>query len=70
MLASLSLLLGLPLALAAESPSCAPLVPVTFDNATIPRVSAALSRDARPHLSYRLHEQLRVWEEVMNPVGS
>ncbi|XP_009317756.1 PREDICTED: alpha-1-acid glycoprotein 1 [Pygoscelis adeliae] len=36
MLASLALLLGLPLALAAEPPSCAPLVPVTFDNATIP----------------------------------
>ncbi|NXW01627.1 A1AG protein, partial [Fregetta grallaria] len=32
----LALLLGLPLALAAEPPSCAPLVPVTFDNATIP----------------------------------
>ncbi|XP_075628531.1 alpha-1-acid glycoprotein [Balearica regulorum gibbericeps] len=36
MLASLTLLLGLPLALAAETPTCAPLVPVTFDNATIP----------------------------------
>ncbi|KAM6117547.1 alpha-1-acid glycoprotein-like [Phoenicopterus ruber ruber] len=36
MLASLALLLGLPLALAAEPPSCALLVPVTFDNATIP----------------------------------
>ncbi|NXP46462.1 A1AG protein, partial [Heliornis fulica] len=34
----LTLLLGLPLALAAETPSCAPLVPVTFDNATIPRI--------------------------------
>ncbi|NXT30817.1 A1AG protein, partial [Pelecanoides urinatrix] len=32
----LALLLGLPLALAAEPPTCAPLVPVTFDNATIP----------------------------------
>ncbi|NXH67020.1 A1AG protein, partial [Hydrobates tethys] len=32
----LALLLGLPLALAAEPPSCAPLVPVTFDNATVP----------------------------------
>ncbi|KAF1447822.1 Alpha-1-acid glycoprotein, partial [Spheniscus demersus] len=32
----LALLLGLPLALPAEPPSCAPLVPVTFDNATIP----------------------------------
>ncbi|NWS72201.1 A1AG protein, partial [Crotophaga sulcirostris] len=31
-----ALLLGLPLALAA--PSCAPLVPVTFDNATVPRI--------------------------------
>ncbi|XP_075376054.1 alpha-1-acid glycoprotein-like [Mycteria americana] len=36
MLASLALLLGLPLALAAEPPSCARFVPVTFDNATIP----------------------------------
>uniref|UniRef100_A0A8B9RY69 Apolipoprotein M n=1 Tax=Accipiter nisus TaxID=211598 RepID=A0A8B9RY69_9AVES len=36
MLASLALLVGLPLALAAEHPSCAPLVPVTFDNTTIP----------------------------------
>ncbi|NXF77983.1 A1AG2 protein, partial [Sclerurus mexicanus] len=32
----LTLLLGLPLALATEPPSCAPLVPVTFDNTTIP----------------------------------
>ncbi|NXF42480.1 A1AG protein, partial [Oceanites oceanicus] len=32
----LALLLGLPLALAAEPPSCAPLVLVTFDNATVP----------------------------------
>ncbi|KFQ58067.1 Alpha-1-acid glycoprotein, partial [Pelecanus crispus] len=32
----LTLLLGLPLALAAEGPSCPPLVTVTFDNATIP----------------------------------
>ncbi|XP_017665842.1 PREDICTED: alpha-1-acid glycoprotein 2-like [Lepidothrix coronata] len=38
MLATLTLLLGLPLALAAEPPSCAPLVPITFDNATIPRL--------------------------------
>ncbi|KAM6192841.1 alpha-1-acid glycoprotein 2 [Sarcoramphus papa] len=38
MLASLTLLLGLPLALAAEPPSCAPLIPVTFDNATVPRL--------------------------------
>ena len=53
MLASLTLLLGLPLALAAEPPSCAPLVPVTFDNATIPGVSPALSWGARPHLSYQ-----------------
>ncbi|KAM6372468.1 alpha-1-acid glycoprotein 2-like [Pluvialis apricaria] len=36
MLTTLTLLLGLPLALAAEPPTCAPLVPVTFDNATIP----------------------------------
>ncbi|NWV85349.1 A1AG protein, partial [Dasyornis broadbenti] len=34
----LALLLGLPLALATEPPSCAPLVPVTFDNTTIPRL--------------------------------
>ncbi|KAK2535464.1 hypothetical protein Q9233_003761 [Columba guinea] len=32
----LALLLALPLALAAEPPTCAPLVPVTFDNTTIP----------------------------------
>ncbi|NWU62586.1 A1AG protein, partial [Pterocles burchelli] len=32
----LTLLLGLPLALATEPPSCAPLVSVTFDNDTIP----------------------------------
>ncbi|NXW56211.1 A1AG2 protein, partial [Eurystomus gularis] len=32
----LTLLLGLPLALSTEHPTCAPLVPVTFDNATIP----------------------------------
>ncbi|XP_009952669.1 PREDICTED: alpha-1-acid glycoprotein 2-like, partial [Leptosomus discolor] len=38
MLASLALLLGLPLALSAEPPSCAPLVPVTLDNDTIPRI--------------------------------
>ncbi|KAM9256931.1 alpha-1-acid glycoprotein 1-like [Cariama cristata] len=38
MLATLAFLLGLSLALAAEPPSCAPLVPVTFDNATIPRL--------------------------------
>ncbi|NXG72701.1 A1AG protein, partial [Baryphthengus martii] len=34
----LTLLLGLPLALATEPPTCTPLVPVTFDNATIPRL--------------------------------
>ncbi|NWU12776.1 A1AG protein, partial [Cephalopterus ornatus] len=34
----LTLLLGLPLALATEPPSCAPLVPITFDNTTIPRL--------------------------------
>ncbi|NXA30051.1 A1AG protein, partial [Ibidorhyncha struthersii] len=32
----LTLLLGLPLALASDPPTCAPLVLVTFDNATIP----------------------------------
>ncbi|KFV48985.1 Alpha-1-acid glycoprotein, partial [Tyto alba] len=31
-------LLGLPLALVAEPPTCTPLIPVTFDNATIPRL--------------------------------
>uniref|UniRef100_A0A8C4U4U6 Apolipoprotein M n=1 Tax=Falco tinnunculus TaxID=100819 RepID=A0A8C4U4U6_FALTI len=36
MLATLTLLLGLPLTLATEPPTCAPLVPVTFDNSTIP----------------------------------
>lgn len=40
MLATLALLLGLPLALATQS--CSPLVPVTFDSSTIPRVSPAL----------------------------
>ncbi|NXM56234.1 A1AG protein, partial [Illadopsis cleaveri] len=34
----LTLFLGLPLALATEPPSCAPLVPVTFDNTTIPQI--------------------------------
>ncbi|NWU81445.1 A1AG2 protein, partial [Onychorhynchus coronatus] len=34
----LTLLLGLTLALSAEHPSCAPLVPITFDNTTIPRI--------------------------------
>ncbi|NWR33906.1 A1AG protein, partial [Tachuris rubrigastra] len=33
----LTLLLGLPLALT-ELPSCAPLIPITFDNTTIPRL--------------------------------
>ncbi|NXJ22721.1 A1AG protein, partial [Dicrurus megarhynchus] len=32
----LALFLGLPLALATEPPSCAPLIPVTFDNTTVP----------------------------------
>ncbi|NWU58736.1 A1AG protein, partial [Dromas ardeola] len=32
----LALLLGLPLALAADPPGCAPLRTVTFDNATVP----------------------------------
>ncbi|XP_071430530.1 alpha-1-acid glycoprotein 2-like [Pithys albifrons albifrons] len=36
MLATLTLLLGLPLVLSIEPPSCVPLVPVTFDNTTIP----------------------------------
>ncbi|NWI86161.1 A1AG1 protein, partial [Pitta sordida] len=34
----LTLLLGLPFALTTEHPSCAPLVPITFDNTTIPRI--------------------------------
>ncbi|XP_041331042.1 alpha-1-acid glycoprotein 1-like [Pyrgilauda ruficollis] len=38
MLATLTLLLGLPLALATEPPSCAPLVAVTFDSTTIPQL--------------------------------
>ena len=53
MLAALALLLGLPLALAAEPPSCAPLIPVTLDNATIAGVSPALGRGAWPPLSDR-----------------
>ncbi|XP_009905378.1 alpha-1-acid glycoprotein 1 [Dryobates pubescens] len=38
MLASLTLLLGLPLALTTELPTCTPLVPVTFDSGTVPRL--------------------------------
>ncbi|XP_064533149.1 alpha-1-acid glycoprotein 1-like [Pseudopipra pipra] len=38
MLATITLLLGLPLVLTTEPPSCAPLVPITFDNTTIPRL--------------------------------
>ncbi|NWI44405.1 A1AG protein, partial [Picathartes gymnocephalus] len=34
----LAFLLGLPLALATEPQSCAPLTPVTFDNTTIPQL--------------------------------
>ncbi|NXN18673.1 A1AG protein, partial [Indicator maculatus] len=34
----LTLLLGLPLALTTEPPTCTPLVPVTFDSDTIPRL--------------------------------
>ncbi|NXU69020.1 A1AG1 protein, partial [Horornis vulcanius] len=34
----LTLFLGLPLALATEPQSCAPLVPVTFDNSTVPQI--------------------------------
>ncbi|NXL23798.1 A1AG protein, partial [Setophaga kirtlandii] len=34
----LTLLLGLPLALATEPQSCAPLVPVTFNSSTIPQL--------------------------------
>ncbi|NXO67437.1 A1AG protein, partial [Phainopepla nitens] len=34
----LTLFLGLPLALATEPQSCAPLIPVTFDNTTIPQL--------------------------------
>ncbi|NWV32817.1 A1AG protein, partial [Grantiella picta] len=33
-----ALLLGLPLALATEPPSCTQLVPVTLDNTTVPRL--------------------------------
>ncbi|XP_005421387.1 alpha-1-acid glycoprotein 1 [Geospiza fortis] len=38
MLATLTLLLGLPLALATEPQSCAPLVPVTFNSTTVPQL--------------------------------
>ncbi|XP_063265222.1 alpha-1-acid glycoprotein 1-like [Prinia subflava] len=39
MLATLALFVGLPLALGTEpSPSCAPLIPVTFDNSTVPQI--------------------------------
>ncbi|XP_058709991.1 alpha-1-acid glycoprotein 1-like [Poecile atricapillus] len=38
MLATLALFLGLPLALATEPQSCTPLIPVTFDNTTIPQL--------------------------------
>ncbi|NWW20809.1 A1AG protein, partial [Falcunculus frontatus] len=34
----LTLFLGLPLMLATKPPSCAPLIPVTFDNTTIPQL--------------------------------
>ncbi|NXS04204.1 A1AG protein, partial [Oxylabes madagascariensis] len=34
----LTLFLGLPLALATEPLSCAPLVPTTFDNTTVPEI--------------------------------
>ncbi|NXT61660.1 A1AG protein, partial [Chaetops frenatus] len=34
----LTFLLGLPLALATEPQSCAPLIPVTFDNSTVPQL--------------------------------
>ncbi|NXM11058.1 A1AG1 protein, partial [Ploceus nigricollis] len=34
----LTLVLGLPLALATEPQNCTPLVPVTFDNSTIPQL--------------------------------
>ncbi|NXI41999.1 A1AG protein, partial [Galbula dea] len=34
----LTLLLVLPLALTTEPPTCTPLIPATFDNATIPRL--------------------------------
>ncbi|NWI74598.1 A1AG protein, partial [Dryoscopus gambensis] len=34
----LTFFLGLPLTLATEPPSCAPLIPVAFDNTTIPRL--------------------------------
>ncbi|NXA87628.1 A1AG protein, partial [Melanocharis versteri] len=34
----LTLLLGLPLALATEPQSCAPLIPLTFDNTTVPQL--------------------------------
>ncbi|NXJ88468.1 A1AG protein, partial [Corythaixoides concolor] len=56
----LTLLLGLPLALATEHPTCAPLVPVTLDNATIPRllgqwIYIAGSSKYPPHL-----EELKV----------
>ncbi|NWS25264.1 A1AG protein, partial [Polioptila caerulea] len=34
----LTLLLGLPLALATEPQGCTPLIPVTFDNTTIPQL--------------------------------
>ncbi|KAM7003890.1 alpha-1-acid glycoprotein-like [Passerculus sandwichensis] len=38
MLATLILLLGLPLALATEPQSCAPLVPITFNSSTVPQL--------------------------------
>ncbi|NXB80104.1 A1AG1 protein, partial [Donacobius atricapilla] len=34
----LTLFLGLPLALATKPQSCAPLIPVTFDNTTVPQI--------------------------------
>lgn len=60
----LALLLALPLALAAEPPTCAPLVPVTFDNTTIPGVS--------PVLSFPISQRWQLWvqEGVLNPNSS
>ncbi|NXX58511.1 A1AG protein, partial [Scopus umbretta] len=52
----LTLLLGLPLALATEAPSCAPLISVTFDNTTVPGllgqwIYVAGSSKYPPHLA-------------------
>lgn len=62
MLATLTLFLGLPLALATEPQSCAPLVPVTFDNTTIPQVSPASILSSPVTISIPYGYGRRLWQ--------